>query len=317
MIKIKTNLLNKKLQILDIVIKFGNIKDYDFEIVTEETKYNKKELLIKTLNTIFISADKRYKIIFNNLIFVPINYTDSDYYGIINFNNNIVEKYCSYEKNNISFCVYGKTKLYLEGALKNKYQYNQENYNCLFYTRKDIDVNVKNKLKNTIECCDMPGWFMMFTRFYPVENPNNSIYMSRDTDCRLSKREISSIEDWLQSKKTLHIIRDHPYHNTEILGGLWGFQNNNIPNLRFQIAKWCIEFVKNNKIYQKGPDQFFLKNLYQKYHKDAYIQDSYLNYENKKLKHKIKAERQGKEYLGEAFDENDNILHKYLRNLIN
>ena len=27
--------------------------------------------------------------------------------------------------------------------------------------------------------------------------------------------------------------------------------------------------------------------------------------------------RNGKEYLGEAFDENDNILHKYLRNLIN
>ena len=316
MIKIKTNLLNKKLQILDIVIKYGDMEDYDFEIITKETKYNQKDLLIKTLNTIFISADRRYKVIFENLEFIPINYNNSNYYGIVNFNNNIIEKYCSYEKNNIGFCVYGKTKLYLEGALKNEYQYNQENYNCLFYTRKDIDVNVKNRLKNTIECCDMPGWFMMFTRFYPVENPNNNIYMSRDTDCRLSKRELSCIEDWLQSEKTLHIIRDHPYHTTEILGGLWGFQNKSIPNVRLEIAKWCIEFVKNNKIYQKGPDQFFLKNLYQKYHNDAYIQDSYLNYENKNMKHIIRGKRKGKEYLGEAFDENDNVLHVYLRDLI-
>jgi hypothetical protein len=316
MIKIQTNLLNKKLQILDIIIKFGNIEDYDFKIIQKNNNYNQKDLLIKTLKTLFSSADRRYKVIFEDLIFVPINYTDSEYYGIINFKNNKIEKYCSYEKNNIGFCVYGKTKLYLQGAIKNEFQYNQENYNCLFYTRKDIDINVKNRLKNTIECCDMPGWFMMFTRFYPVENPNNNIYMSRDTDCRLSKRELSCIEDWLQSKKTLHIIRDHPYHTTEILGGLWGFQNNNIPDLRFQIAKWCIEFVKNNKIYQKGPDQFFLKKLYQKYHKDAYIQDSYLNYENKNIKNIIRGKRKGKEYLGEAFDENDNILHIYLRNYI-
>lgn len=314
MIKIKTNLLNKKLQILDIIIKFGDMEDYDFEIFTEKTKYNQKDLLIKTLNTIFSSADRRYKVVFNDIIFIPKNYNNSEYYGIINFNENKIEKYCSYEKNNIGFCVYGKTKLYLEGALKNEYQYNQHNYNCLFYTRKDIDVTVKNKLKNTIDCCDMPGWFMMFTRFYPVENPNNNIYMSRDTDCRLSKRELFCIEDWLQSKKTLHIIRDHPYHTTEILGGLWGFQNNNIPDLRFQISKWCIEFVRNNKIYQKGPDQFFLKNLYKKYNNDAYIQDSYLNYENNKKNIKIK--RNGKEYLGEAFDENDNILHMHLRNYI-
>jgi hypothetical protein len=315
MIKIKTTLLNKKLQILDIVIKFGNIEDYDFEIITNKYDCNKKEILIKTLNTIFLSADKRYQVIFEDLIFIPKNYNNSDYYGIINFKNNKIEKYCSYEKNNIGFCVYGKTKLYLKGALKNEAQYNKHNYNCIFYTRKDIDINVKNKLKNTIECCSMPGWFMMFTRFYPVENPNNSIYMSRDTDCRLSKRELSCIEDWLESKKTLHIIRDHPYHTTEILGGLWGFQNNNIPNLRFQIAEWCINFVRNNQIYQKGPDQFFLKNLYKNFYADAFIQDSYLNYENNKKSIKIK--RNGKEYLGEAFDENDNILHKYLRDLIN
>jgi hypothetical protein len=306
-INIKTTLLNKKIKVLDIVIKYGDMDDYDFEIIGENK--DEKDIIIKTLKTIFMTADRKYKVIYNDITYIPKNYS-----GIINMKINKIEKYCEYNEKNIGFCLYGKTRLYLEGALINEQQY--KDYNCIFYTRDDIDIKVKNKLKNVIECCYMPGWFMMFTRFYPVENPNNKIYMSRDTDCRLNEREKSCINDWLKSDKNLHIIRDHPYHTTEILGGLWGFKDNNIGDIRIMIAEWCIEFVRNNKLYNKGPDQFFLKNIYKQYIYKAYINDEILNYENDNLKNPIKIKRKNKEYIGEAYDENNNILHSYLRNVI-
>ena len=100
MIKIKTNLLNKKFQILDIIIKFGNIEEYDFEIFTENNNYDQKELLIKTLNTIFSTADKRYKVIFDDIIFIPKNYTDSDYYGMPEKEDNNGYKTTKFEAKN-------------------------------------------------------------------------------------------------------------------------------------------------------------------------------------------------------------------------
>ena len=30
---------------------------------------------------------------------------------------------------------------------------------------------------------------------------------------------------WLDSNLTFHVMRDHPHHRTEILGGMWGGMN--------------------------------------------------------------------------------------------
>ena len=34
--------------------------------------------------------------------------------------------------------------------------------------------------------------------------------------------EQEAVEEWLNSNKKFHIMRDHPDHGTEILGGTWG-----------------------------------------------------------------------------------------------
>ena len=39
------------------------------------------------------------------------------------------------------------------------------------------------------------------------------------------QREKDAVNAWLVSNRTFHVMRDHPDHGTEILGGMWGGWN--------------------------------------------------------------------------------------------
>ena len=49
-----------------------------------------------------------------------------------------------------------------------------------------------------------------------------SVTMSRDLDSRVTEREAAAVHEWLKSNKTLHSMRDHPWHTVPIMGGGWG-----------------------------------------------------------------------------------------------
>lgn len=288
---------------------------YDYNI---NGNYDVNKLKIICLMCVFINPDKKYKIKFKNFEIIPNDYNENC--GIINMENNKVEKYCNYDKNIVSFCLYNNNKMYLTGALKNLEQYTKQypNIKCYFYVRDDVPKNIVDEIKKkggiVINCVNMVNWYMMFCRFLPFENPENKFYLSRDCDCRLINREIKAIEQWVLSNKNFHIIRDHPWHNTLILGGMWGARNFSLPNLRFLIMKWCLYYVNLNEKKDKGPDQYFLKNLYNNVVNEIYVNDEFFNYE--KVKFKINCERKNKIYIGEAYDENEKYDQK-LRNVIN
>ena len=42
--------------------------------------------------------------------------------------------------------------------------------------------------------------------------------MSRDLDSRIHEREVEAVEEWLSSDQPVHAMRDHPQHNTAMLG---------------------------------------------------------------------------------------------------
>ena len=42
----------------------------------------------------------------------------------------------------------------------------------------------------------------------------------RDSDSRLNPRERFAVEEWIQSGKAVHTIRDHPNHERPLNGGL-------------------------------------------------------------------------------------------------
>ena len=66
------------------------------------------------------------------------------------------------------------------------------------------------------------GWEGLFWRFYPASQDDVEVLLCRDTDCRLGRREKAAVERWLASDRDFHIMRDHPEHDTPILGGMWG-----------------------------------------------------------------------------------------------
>ena len=64
----------------------------------------------------------------------------------------------------------------------------------------------------------------MIWRFLPLLDLQVSQYMCRDLDSRVTQREFEAVQDWLNSEKSLHVMRDHPEHNNEIVGCCWGMK---------------------------------------------------------------------------------------------
>jgi hypothetical protein len=291
--------------------------NWDYKI--EGTYSSEKlELLKLCIRVVLANPDKMYKLIYEDCTIIPSNYDESKC-GVIDLKTMKVLKRLHYEDDKIvSFCLYGKHPLYFKGALKNIEQYTKvyPDIKCYFYVRnEDVTENMITMLEEkgakVIRCVDMWDWYMMFTRFLPFESETNKLFLSRDTDCRLIHREIKAIEQFQKSGKRFHIIRDHPWHNTLILGGMWGAKNLSMNNLRLVIMQWCLMYINKGEKKTKGPDQYFLQGLYKMVKKEIFAQDEFFTYEN--FSEIIDAPRYNKEYIGEAYDENGAVLDLSLR----
>ena len=95
----------------------------------------------------------------------------------------------------------------------------------------------------------------MMWRFTACDDEDVECFISRDTDSRLSLREKEAVDEWLESDKNFHIMRDHPYHVTAIMGGMWGMKRTARINMKFKVEKFI-----NGKFHEdkKGVDQAFL-----------------------------------------------------------
>ena len=54
-------------------------------------------------------------------------------------------------------------------------------------------------------------------RFLVLADPTVEFAIFRDADSRISDREISAVNTWLQSSKTFHLMHDHPHHHQYII----------------------------------------------------------------------------------------------------
>jgi len=303
MIVFKTK-YNRAWEINGLEIACGDIENWDYELKGEYE--DNLEMLKICLRTVFVNPDKRYKLIFNKVEVYPNTY-DKEKDGIINVNEREIVKYCDYKERIISFCLYGKKEIYLKGAVYPK-------ATCYFYVRKDTDEKTITTLEENggkvIKCVELPGHLFRLTRFLASENIDD-YFMSRDVDCRLNEREIASNNEWLESDKTFHLIRDHPEHGIEILAGLWGCKTmSKLKNIRFYILEHLLKRIKD---YNVQCDQYFLKYyIYPLVKGDTLEHDEFFN---KNDGQKIKHERKNNEYIGEAFDEHENY-DKTLRDKI-
>ena len=132
----------------------------------------------------------------------------------------------------ISFCLWGENPRYTIGALKNAELAKKiyPDWICRYYVGKSTPLQIVKDLyeRDNTEIFIMNengDWSGMFWRFLPASDSDVGVMISRDTDSRLSEREKEAVDEWLASDKGFHIMRDHPAHGTEILGGMWGAKN--------------------------------------------------------------------------------------------
>ncbi len=175
----------------------------------------------------------------------------------------------------ISFSLWGDDPKYTMGAVKNV-QIAKDmfpDWVCRFYIGPDVpEYIIKTLCDLDAECLIMSesGWNGMFWRFFAADS--HDVVISRDTDSRLGEREKAAIDDWLKSDKDFHIIRDHPYHATEILGGMWGARNGILKGIKEMIYEYDKKAFDDK--YQV--DQNFLREvIYPVVKEEALVHDEF------------------------------------------
>ncbi len=160
----------------------------------------------------------------------------------------------------ISFSLWGQDEKYTIGAVRNLELAKEfyPDWTCRFYISQDVPVDIIQQLIDNggdVITQAQTGWNGMFWRFFAADS--DDIVISRDTDSRLGPREKAAVDEWLASDKDFHIMRDHPYHKTEILGGMWGVRNGLLKGITDMIARYD-KGVYDNR-YQV--DQNFLREV--------------------------------------------------------
>jgi hypothetical protein len=218
----------------------------------------------------------------------------------------------------ISFSIYGNSRKYLVGLLKN-IELAKNIYTdwlvYIYYNQTVPDEFVKlYSTYNNVVLFDMtessiPG---MFWRFLPNDV---DLFIARDADSRLNFREKFAVDDWLLSKKVLHIMRDHPHHNFCILGGMWGFRLDKVieTDSSFNMENDVNEYLMNKGLsfglFDRMVDMDFLRDvIYLKYKLDSYVNDSIFNIDEGV---RFPTPMDNFEFVGEIFEEDDRRNYQF------
>lgn len=209
-------------------------------------------------------------------------------------------------KNIVVYSLWGDHPMYWVGALRNielvsKYF---PGYICRFY----IDRNSKQELIDTIKGDNVEvllvdskdSFHGMFWRFWGAEDPEVDIFLSRDCDSKISEREVIAVNEWLNSDKDFHIMRDHPYHTVPILGGMWGCRGGIMREIGL-----CNLIEVWNSYSEKGMDQDFLEQIIYPLVKERSIEHSEFNLNFGGETIPFPTLRENLEFVGDVFDENE------------
>jgi hypothetical protein len=181
----------------------------------------------------------------------------------------------------ISFSLWGGNPLYTIGSIKNvklcKLIY--QDWKIVLYYNKTVPQDIINELeKLNIELIDMSDSkiYGCFWRFLVSDRDDCEYAVFRDCDSRVSIREKLAVDEWINSGKSLHVMRDHPYHmipygndGIGILAGMWGIKGGIL-----EIKEMILQFIDGKSdIY--GIDQSFLKIIYSKFQNDRCTHDEF------------------------------------------
>lgn len=210
----------------------------------------------------------------------------------------------------ISFSLFGDNPIYTIGCIQNAKLMNVyfKDWQMWVYHNDSVEQRILDELKNLgatlINTHENNGFYGSLWRFRPITNPEVKYFISRDCDSRISLRDEIAVNEWIDSGKTFHIIREHPVgHSWPINAGMWGSKSNSILNF----SELTFNYLqRSNRTGDKTIDQCFLRDVvYPIAVKDLFLHDEYFNYEG--IGTNIKRDRALDDFafIGESIDEND------------
>lgn len=151
-------------------------------------------------------------------------------------------------------------------------------WECRFHLGRGVMPAVREKLvaMSHVSIVDMDEddkFSNCLWRFEPAFTTDHTVIV-RDCDSRLNIRERLAVDEWLESDKDFHIMRDHPRgHFGKVLGGMWGARNG---ILRPFVAAFKEYMSKRNNRYFYDME-LLAREVYP--HVDAIVHDEYFRYE--------------------------------------
>ncbi len=167
----------------------------------------------------------------------------------------------------LSFSLYGRRLSCLFGAIKNLEEQARfyPEWRCRFYVAEDVVGSVTDQLSaggaEVIIMQPEPGIAGMFWRYLAADEDNLDACLMLDVDSPLHERHRRATEEWLNSEKFYHVIRDHRFHRRKIMGGLFGMKGSGpvVLNMRQEMESFISRWKGKAMGYES--DQEFLAQI--------------------------------------------------------
>jgi hypothetical protein len=178
-----------------------------------------------------------------------------------------------------SVCLWGNLHIYNVGAIRNadlcKKYYPDFEY-WIYIHKPSVpedtinELRKRNNVKIIFKDGDLNTCSPMSWRFESIDDNDVEIMLCRDIDTIILEREVVATNEWIQSGKSFHIMRDHPHHSFLILGGM--FSTKKIKNL----TSWKEFIYKTAQNENRMYDMNFLRDtIYPLIKDDCLIHDNF------------------------------------------
>lgn len=164
-------------------------------------------------------------------------------------------------RNVIAYSLWGSNSRYVDGAVFNARvaRVVYPGWTCRFYCDDSVPEAAIGELRrNGAQLIMMPpvreAYRGLFWRFMVACDPDVDRFLVRDADSPLTCQERVAVDEWIESGKLFHIMRDWYSHSELILAGMWGGVGGVLPDLQPVIGEFYNMAQKERTI-----DQHFLR----------------------------------------------------------
>ena len=203
----------------------------------------------------------------------------------------------------ISFCIFGNNIKYCQGLIDNLEIIKNKlpNFETWIYCGNDVPKDYIEKYSNykiRLIYPEEQGNKLTSHRIFPIDDPDVDLLFSRDSDSRINERDLYCMNEFINSDKLFHIIRDNVWHRQKrICGGLFGIKKGLI---KFNIKEKYLEYFNNGEY---GSDEIFFENYIYIYVKDKLlIHSDIISFNDEPYPNEIKIKYDGINFVGNVYE---------------